>query len=465
MPSKASASAEVGVPLSPSTLGLDTGGKIKNNYFDGLSVGKDHFRIFLIIVLAYFFEQLDNNNFAFVAPALISSWGITMDDIAHINSLYFVGMTLGGLLGGVISDFIGRRKTFLLSIVLFSVFSIANGFANTVTAFAITRAITGFGIFCMMVVSIAYISEMSPGESRGKWQNMTAGIGFLAMPLIGVIARIVVPMHDEAWRYIFWMGGLGLIGFIMGLKYLKESPRWLVSRGRVEEAEKIMYELTGRHIDLSDAAKKVPPKENVIQVLTGMFSKRYIKRTMVMIVSFISYNVPAFIFINWAPTLLQQKGFTLEQSLFASSLIILGAPIGCFLSSFVSDKGGRKIPIGVMALGWAVLALVYSNLGNNLTILIAVGMMMNAFSLASSFTLFSYVAESYPTVMRNTATGFHNAVGRISVAASQLMVPVIYANFGFGGIFSTIACFLLVLGLTVLIFGDRTGGKSLEDVA
>lgn len=464
MPPKASTST-AGIPLTPSNLNLDTGAKIKNNYFDGLSVGRKHFGIFLIIVMAYFFEQLDNNNFAFVAPALISSWGIRMEDIAHINSLYFVGMTLGGLLGGVISDFIGRRKTFLGSIVVFSVASILNGFANGVMMFAITRAITGFGIFCMMVVSIAYISEMSPGESRGKWQNMTAGIGFLAMPLIGVIARMVVPMHDEAWRYIFWMGGLGLIGFLLGLKYLKESPRWLVAQGRIAEAEKVMFELTGRQIDLSDAVKKVPPKENVMQVLTGMFSRAYIKRTIVLLVSFISYNVPGFMFIAWTPTLLQQKGFTLEQSLFASSLIILGAPIGCFLSSFISDKGGRKIPIGVMALSWAVLAIFYSNLGNNLTILIAVGMIMNAFSLASSFTLFSYVAESYPTVMRNTATGFHNAMGRLSVAGSQLMVPVIYTSFGFGGVFTTMACFLAILGLTVLIFGERTGGKSLEDVA
>lgn len=465
MPPKASTSTQAGIPLTPSSLGLDTSAKIKNNYFDGLPVGRNHFGIFLIIVLAYFFEQLDNNNFAFVAPALIASWGIKMEDIAHINFLYFVGMTLGGLLGGVISDFIGRRKTFLGSIVIFSVASIVNGFANDVTVFAISRAITGFGIFCMMVVSIAYISEMSPGESRGKWQNMTAGIGFLAMPLIGVIARIVVPMHDEAWRYIFWMGGLGLIGFLFGLKYLKESPRWLVARGRIAEAEKIMFELTGRQIDLSDAAKKVPPKENVMKVLVGMFSKAYIKRTTVLLVSFVSVCVPGFMFIAWTPTLLQQKGFTLEQSLFASSLIILGAPIGCFLSSFVSDKGGRKIPIGIMALSWAVLAIVYANLGNNLTILIAIGMMMNAFNLASSFTLFSYVAESYPTVMRNTATGFHNAMGRLSVAGSQLMVPIIYANFGFGGVFTTMACFLTVLGLTVLFFGERTGGKSLEDVA
>lgn len=459
------ATVTAGIPLTNSDVDVNAGVKIKNNYFDGLPVSRSHIGLFLLIVLAYFFEQLDNNNFAFVAPALIKSWGIKMEDIAHITSLYFLGMTLGGLLGGVISDFIGRRKTFLASIVIFSVASIINGFAHDLTTFAISRAVTGFGIFCMMVVSIAYISEMSPGESRGKWQNMTAGIGFLAMPVIGIIARIVVPMHDEAWRYIFWMGGLGLIGFLFGLKYLKESPRWLVAKGRVAEAEKIVFELTGRQVDLSEAAKKVPPKENVREVLVGMFSRAYIKRTVVLLVSFVTVCIPGFVFMAWNPTLLQQKGFTLEQSLFASTLIILGAPVGCFLSSFVSDKGGRKIPIGVMGLCFAALSIVYANLGNNLTMIIAVGMGMNAFNLAASFTLFSYVAESYPTKMRNTATGFHNAMGRLSVAGSQLMVPVIFAKFGFAGVFTTIATCLIILGFTVLIFGERTGGKSLEEVA
>ncbi|MEG6523714.1 MFS transporter [Desulfotomaculum sp. 1211_IL3151] len=465
MQKNSSASLSAGNFLSSSSVDVNAGVIIKNNYFDGLPVSRNHMRLFALIILAYFFEQLDNNNFAFVAPALIRSWGITMEDIAHITSLYFVGMTLGGLLGGVISDFIGRRKTFLASIVVFSVASIVNGLANDLTTFAISRAITGFGIFCMMVVSIAYISEMTPAESRGKWQNMTAGIGFLAMPLIGVIARIIVPISQDSWRWIFYLGGLGLIGFFLGLKYLKESPRWLVAKGRVAEAEQVVFELSGRQVDLSEAAKKVQPSENMKEVLVGMFSGSYIKRTAVLLVSFICLNVPGFVFMAWTPTLLQQKGFSLEQSLFASSLIILGAPIGCFLSSFVSDKGGRKIPIGVMALCWAGLALVYANLGNTLWLIIAVGMLMNAFNLGASFTLFSYVAESYPTKMRNTATGFHNAMGRLSVAGSQLMVPVIYAKFGFAGIFTTIAMLLTVASFAVLVFGDRTGGKSLEEVA
>src|SRR5208337_4210206 len=149
---------------------LSTKVKIVNNYFDGLEVTGVHNFIFYIIMMAYFFEQLDNWNFGFIAPALQEAWHLQMTDIATIVFWYFIGMTSGGFLGGVISDFIGRRKTFLGSILIFSIASVANGLTDNFTIFTISRALTGFGVFCLMVTSQAYIAEMAPAESRGKWQ-------------------------------------------------------------------------------------------------------------------------------------------------------------------------------------------------------------------------------------------------------------------------------------------------------
>ena len=86
--------------------------RLLNNYFDGLEVSTVHKILFFIIMMAYFFEQMDNWNFGFIAPALMKSWSLTMVDVSKITFAYFMAMTLGGLTGGIISDFIGRRKTF-----------------------------------------------------------------------------------------------------------------------------------------------------------------------------------------------------------------------------------------------------------------------------------------------------------------------------------------------------------------
>ena len=164
--------------------------RISNNYFDGLPVSGRHKAVFFIIMIAYFCEQMDNWNFGFIAPALMHNWGLTMKDLGTVTFWYFAAMTCGGLVGGVISDIIGRRKTFLISITLFSTASIINGLTDSFHVFVASRALTGFGVFCLMVCSQAYIAEMTPAESRGKWQNMGCKVDIVEA------APHIAPLED-----------------------------------------------------------------------------------------------------------------------------------------------------------------------------------------------------------------------------------------------------------------------------
>ncbi|MDQ7094590.1 MFS transporter [Desulfosporosinus sp. PR] len=447
-----------------SNSSANTPRKKSNNYFDGLQVTKKHLFLFFIIILSYFFEQLDNNNFSFVAPAIIKSWGVSQGQIAHVTSLYFLGMTCGGLVGGIISDLIGRRKSFLGAILIFSSMSVVNGLTSDFSIFMISRALTGFGIFCMMVVSVAYLSEMAPGESRGKWQSLTAAGGFCAMPVIGLISRAIIPMSPEAWRIIFYIGGIGFIGFLLGLIYLKESPRWLVAKGKISEAEKVVEDLTGIAVDLSEAARNVPKKLKTSEQFIGMFSGKYLRRTIILLLIGIPINVGTFATQVWTPTLLNMKGFTLVQSLSVGTASMLGGPVGIFLSSFVSDKGGRKIPIGIGTLFLVCMTIIFAGLGNTYMATMLVGFLMNAAIMGTGFISMAYVPEHYPTKMRNTSVGFINACQRLGVSGSQLFIPTVMAAFGFKSLFMGIAGLYIFSALVVLLLGERTGGKSLEEV-
>lgn len=438
-------------------------GRFANNYFDGLPVRGIHQLLFFIIMAAYFFEQFDNWNFGFIAPALSQSWQLKPTDIATIMFWYFIGMTSGGFLGGVVSDFIGRRKTFLISIVIFSVSSVITGFTNSFVVLTIFRALTGFGVFCMMVTSQAYIAEMAPCQTRGMWQGRVAAVGFSAVPVVALVCRMVIPMADEAWRWIFYAGGLGIVPFLIGLKYLKESPRWLVSRGRIKEAEEVVTYLTGQDIDLSEAAKNVQPKISVAEVLVGMFTKRYIGRTLVLIFLFVTTVPAGFLVANWTPQLLKMLGFSVKDTLSAMTIISIAVPLGCFLNSLVSDMGGRKWPIALLAVCAAITSFLFGGM-KGLTLLTIAGFSVTIFNMALSFALFSYTAESYPTRMRNTATGFHNGLARLSVSGSQFFIPIIHQSYGFSGIFTSVAILFFLPVIPLLIWGKRTGGKSLEEI-
>ena len=440
-----------------------TSGRLASNYFDGIPVRGTHALLFGIIMAAYFFEQFDNWNFGFVAPALAQSWGLKPTDIATILFWYFIGMTSGGFLGGVISDFIGRRPTFLISIVIFSVSSVITGFTDNFAIFTLFRALTGFGVFCMMVTSQAYIAEMAPCESRGMWQGRVAAIGFCAVPVVALVCRMVIPMADEAWRWIFYAGGLGVVPFLLGLKYLKESPRWLVAHGRIREAEEVVSYLTGKDIDLSEAAKSVQPKIAVTDVLVGMFTRRYIGRTLLLLLLFVATTPATFLLTVWTTQLLKMLGFSVQETLTAMTIISIGVPAGCFLASLVSDLGGRKLPLAALAALAAVFALIFGAM-KSLVLLTLLGFTVTALVMAMGFTLFSYTAESYPTRMRNTATGFHNGLARLAVSGSQFFIPMIHAAHGFAGIFTTVAMLLFLPVIPLLLWGQRTGGKSLEEI-
>lgn len=328
-----------------------------------------------------------------------------------------------------------------------------------------SRALTGFGVFCLMVCSQAYIAEMAPAESRGKWQNLVAGVGFCAVPVIGLLCRVIIPLHEEAWRYIFYLGGIGYIALFIAWKYLDESPRWLVSRGRIKEAEAVMLDLTHMNIDLSAAAARVnTSKPPIKEVLLGMISQKYIKRTLVILVIVLCTNPATFVVTNWTATLLKAHGFSLEQCLMATTLISIGVPLGLFASSAFTDLGGRKIPLVIMLVCMAILAPIFGNV-SHYWVVVSVGALLTAFVMGLGFTVFSYTAESYPTHLRNTATGFHSSIGRLAVAFSQPLIPVVYAAYSFDGVFYIFSALCVVPAIVLAIWGARTGGKSLEDIA
>lgn len=124
-------------------------------------------------------------------------------------------------------------------------------------------------------------------------------------------------------------------------------------------------------------------------------------------------NPATFTVTNWTATLLKAHGFSLEDSLMATTIISVGVPAGLFFSSFVTDLGGRKIPIMCMLIILAVLGPIFGNMTGYWPVVLT-GVVLTAVVMAMGFTVFSYTAESYPTRMRNTATGFHSVSCRAS---------------------------------------------------
>ena len=256
----------------------------KRHYLDEACMCLEHYKCLILLALAYAFDQMDLFTFSFVAPALTKHWGVSLEWIGWVNSGTFVGMLFGCWFGGWLSDVIGRRKAFLFSVFFFSTFSILNGVAPNKELFLVFRTLTGFGILSMVVVAMVYITEILPAASRGKWQAISLATGLLSVPLIGQIAEKIVPASPNGWRHIFFIGGTGFIIFFLALSWLKESPRWLITKGRYAEAEKIIQRfMKGTKVDINNeasipAAGSVTKKEaGTLEALKEIFSQKCLK--------------------------------------------------------------------------------------------------------------------------------------------------------------------------------------------
>lgn len=439
----------------------------KRHYLDEALMCLEHYKFLIILALAYAFDQMDLFTFSFVAPALTKHWGVSMQWIGFVNSCTFVGMLFGCWFGGWLSDVIGRRKAFLFSVFFFSTFSILNGVAPNKELFLVFRTLTGFGILSMVVVAMVYITEILPAASRGKWQAISLATGLLSVPLIGQIADKVVPSSPDGWRYIFFIGGIGFIIFILSLIWLRESPRWLITKGRYKEAEAVIQRfLPNEKVDITKEASigaAVKKEAGTREALKEIFSKKYAKKSSVLIIMVCMITVGYFMFFGWMPTLLNDYGFSLDDALWMSALVSFGSPIGNYLAAAFTDKGGRKIPIVIYSLLVGVLTILFGTIKIPMLI-VGIGFVVRVLMDGVFVVMWSYLAESYPTHIRNSGTGFIYSTGRLLTAVAMVTVPMIYQGFGYATLFTIIGIMFLIVAVTTGLWGEKTAGLSLDEI-
>lgn len=441
-------------------------GEIKGgaSYFDGVKMSFAHIRMLLLCAVCYMFDQMDTNIFAYAAPVLRENWGVTLGQIAQVNSYNYLGMFIGAVSGGWIADRFGRKAAVILSITVFSVGSLAGGISTNFPFLAFTRFISGIGLISMVVVTMTYITEMSPTAHRGKFISLILAISTIGTPVGAAIARWIIPMSTESWRIVFIFGGATVLLLPLCLAWFKESPRWLISKGRTAEAEKVVKILTGKEVDLSLESVEKPKKIGNIATLKVMFSREYLRRTIVLIFITISVTLGAHLLGGFYPTMLRENaGFELTIVLNIMAISWWGMPFGNLSAATVTDKGGRKIPLGVYQIINGLTFIVCGLWAIPAVIGIA-QFLSRVFGGGAVSMLYTYQAESYPTHIRSNAVGLISGSCRILSAVSVFIVPPILAAYGWLGMHLINAAIIIIPSIILIIWGERTSGKSLEEI-
>ena len=436
------------------------------NRLDRLPISRFHKITLLAVSFAYFFEFADINTFATTVPKLITLWGVTVNQVAYVTSLSFVGMFFGSLIGGWIADRWGRKNALAITTLWFAVFSFASVFSWDIVSLGVLRVLTSAGLSAMTVVAVIYVNEIYPAAVRGKYQAYAIVIGICGTPITNLVAAAVVPLTDWSWRLVYLWGSLGIL-FLLFTRHLKESPRWYESKGQYEKADAVLSEIESRV-----AAEKGPLPDPAAPIAVAtkqtkaplrlLLQKRYLVPTVLLSVMWVTQTVGFFGYSSWAPTLLAQEGLSVEKSIFYVALTTVGAPLGCFLAAQVTDRVERKWCLVAFGVVIAICGLFYG-LTFNPIMIVVFGFLVNFFERGYTAVAYAYSPELFDTRTRSLGTGVSYGLGRLSNAVGPLVIAALYTGTGYQSVFYFIAGSWLVGALALAVFGPRTRQARLTD--
>jgi putative MFS transporter len=433
--------------------------------------------------LGYTFDAMDAAVLAFLLPVLRKEWMLTSVQTGVLGSGTFIGYFLGAMLAGILGDLIGRKRVMMYALVIYCIASLASAVAHDWPFFLATRIVAGLGTGAESAIVAPFLSEFVARRYRGAFTGSLAGFfsfGFVAAALLGYL---VIPLSPNAWRWVMVITALPIVMLLWWRRALPESPRWLVARGRHDEAEAIVAqaeaELRAAGVKLESlpetdaAADSVVPiaaerasaqRASALANVKALWSRNLARITAMTWIMWLSITFSYYAFFTWIPSLLVQNGMTITRS-FSYSLVIYIAQIpGYFSGAWLNEKIGRQATIasymvlgGVSALG---LALTRSDAG-----IMASGVLLSFFMNGTYAGVYAYTPEVFPTDVRTTGVGMASSIGRLGAIAAPILVGYVYPILGFGGVFGATTFVLVVGALAVVVMGVPTRGRSLEDIA
>jgi MFS family permease len=396
---------------------------------DALPWSRWHWRVVIALGVSWLLDGLEVTVVGSLGPTLqrTDTLGLGADQIGWAASAYIGGAVLGALLFGRLADRLGRKRIFLVTLVVYLAATIATAFSFNLATFALCRFFTGFGIGGEYAAINSAIDELIPARVRGRVDLAINGTFWIGAALGALLSILLLNSDflkaDVAWRLAFALGGILSFAILLVRRHVPESPRWLLMHGRQAEAEAIVAQIEAQVA--AEHGPLAPPEEFHSQkslksvpwkTILGLLLTRYRRRTVLGLSLMASqaffYNA---IFFTYALVLTRFYGIA-EQNV---GYYIFPFAIGNFLGPLVLgklfDAVGRRIMIAATyALAGMGLLLTGYFFSENLLSATALTVAWSGiFFVASAAASSAYltVSEIFPLEMRAVAISLFYAAG------------------------------------------------------
>jgi MFS family permease len=455
---------------------------------DRLRWGRFHTLVVVALGITWILDGLEVTLAGAIAPALKESPQLRFSnaEVGLVSSAYLAGAVLGALFFGWLTDRLGRKRLFFITLAVYLVATAATALSWNLPSFVLFRFLTGAGIGGEYTAINSSIQELVPARYRG-WTDLVINGSFWVGAALGAVGSIVLLdpdllAPDLGWRVAFLIGAaLGLVIFLMRL-WLPESPRWLMTHGRIADAnavlDRIEHEFRARGHRLGSETlpvvrlrgRRFTPLAEVAKTLFRVERQRTLVGLSLMVAQAFFYNA---IFFTYALVLTDFYGIRADQVGWYLLPFAAGNFLGPVLLGRLFDTIGRR---PMIAATYAISGLLLAGAGY----LFAVGALSAAgqtaawmviffFASAAASSAYLTVSETFPLEVRALAIAFFYAVGTGigGVAGPWLFGALIdtgsrwsvYTGYLFG------AVLMLAAALIAARFGVAAERKPLESVA
>lgn len=473
---------------------------------DSIGISSHTWVVFVLLAFAMIFDGYDfmiiNSTNLFVAHTF---WPDNPNPGALMGSLTtwgLLGMVLGGAVGGIISDRIGRKKTLVVAVIFYGLFTLPQAFANDIVFFAVFRLIAGFGVGSCIPVVTTVFSESMPSKQRGVFVTfgmafMVVGwvlAGLVANPICNTPTPIIPGLCNEVtyaladggtatmyanWRLCYLIGALPVVYGIVLIFCIHETPHWYANSGNKEMAcERLtQIEQATRHTahEYDPNLLIVPPKPEKVGP-TVLFSSKFIVATAAIWTAYFIGQFCVYGMNAWLPAWFTDIGYSASDAVTLQTLNNVGAILSNISVGFVSDKVGRKRTLGFSWLFCIVAIVICSLFVAPNSFVLCIGLML-LFGFALNFAITAVqpmMPEAYPTAIRNTGVSWCQAFARFGGSASSIVLGGIAGMALFQTAAGTTNWSMVVLVLIVpfvlgfvccVLFAKETVNKTMDQLA
>jgi putative MFS transporter len=383
--------------------------------------------------LAWMFDAMDVGMLSFVIAALKLEWNLNEVQMGWIGSVSSIGMAVGALAFGLLADRIGRKTVLVLTVLLFSLGSGFSALATGLGVFLILRFFIGAGLGGELPVASTLVSESVVAKKRGRTVVLLESFWAVGWILAALISYFIIPGYG--WRLALLISALPAF-YTIYLRYSVQDSSRFLAQGKA-------------------------PRPSVLKSIGQVWSKPYVKRTVMLWILWFCVVFSYYGMFLWLPSVVVLKGFSMVKSFEYVLIMALAQLPGYFSAAWLIEKWGRKRVLIVYLLGTAVSAYFFG-IATSLPLLLASGIFLSFFNLGAWGVMYAYSPEQYPTSIRGTGTGMAAAFGRVGGIVGPLLVGyLIMQSFSISVVFDIFCASIVLAILAVFFLGEETKNREI----